>query len=502
MTDVTAQKLPLNSDSSSSSESQTDVTNLAFVNEVRVSRLNILWKATLVGVLFLAWLIILLTNTSENSIFELIVAISVISVGSLATRFFLNRDHYEIATWTYALGLIATISMMVSFVSEPYFAFVGVPVIFVLGMMMSVPNTIILLFVSYVSMVTTPFILQGKFSLSEMELFAYFLMGISALLVIQVSGELYGIAEWALESYRRERSTANALHESRQEIEKSLLKQKNLTLQVQEVNEELDEARRAAEMAKHFRGMFLANMSHELRTPLNAIIGFSDTMLNFAMMYSNVELPGEYRADLTQIHNSGTHLLNIINDILDLSKIDAGRLEIEFTKVELGPLVESVMATAVGLIGGKPVELKRNLPAEMPSVWGDPLRVRQVVTNLYSNAAKFTQEGTITVGVESKADTVVIALEDTGPGIEPDLIENIFEAFQQGKSGKRQQRMGAGLGLAISKELLELMDGSIWVESELDKGSTFYIELPLYQGQDKSEVAEPADSGTTVPVEE
>ena len=500
MTEATAQKL-LDSDTPSTQGNSPDakITNVAFVNEVRVARLNILWKATLIGIFFLAWLIILLTDTSENSIFELVVAIGIISIGSFATRFFLRHDHYELATWTYALGLIVTISLLVSFVSEPYFAFVGVPVIFVLGMMMSVPNTILLLIVSYITMISVPFMVEGEFSLSRMELFAYFLMGISALLVIQVSGELYGIAEWALESYRRERATATALHESRQVIEKNLLKQKNLTLQVQEVNQELDEARRAAEMAKHFRGMFLANMSHELRTPLNAIIGFSDTMLNFSMMYNNVELPPEYQADLSQIHNSGNHLLNIINDILDLSKIDAGRLEIEYTKVELAPIVESIMGTAVGLLGGKPVELKRNVPADIPAVWGDPLRVRQVITNLYSNAAKFTQEGSITLTLEPKSETVILALADTGPGIEPELLESIFEAFQQGKSGKRQQRMGAGLGLAISKELLELMDGRIWVESELDKGSTFYMELPLYQGQDQAKTAE---ASATVPVEE
>jgi signal transduction histidine kinase len=249
---------------------------------------------------------------------------------------------------------------------------------------------------------------------------------------------------------------------------------------LQEVNVQLEEARRAAEMAKHWRGVFLANMSHELRTPLNAIIGFSDTMLNFPIMYGGVDLPEEYQADLNQIHTSGNHLLKIINDILDLSKIDAGRLELENQPVDLMPIFDGVLNTAVGLIGGKPVQLKRALPPQMPLVWGDPLRIRQVIINLYSNAAKFTDEGEIVLGLEDRGSHVVISVRDTGPGIDEDSLETIFEAFKQGTSGRKQQRKGTGLGLAISRELLGLLNGQIWAESQVGVGSTFYMTLPVY----------------------
>lgn len=470
----------------STSQHSTDpsYSNVDFVEEIRSNRLRTLWKATLLSIIFLAWIILLLTGTSESTVIDLVIPIAFVGGASLLTNTLLNRQLYNAATWTYALGAILTIAVMTGMAGETgqdFIPFLGILVVFVVGMLMSVLNTFILLGISYVAMIGVPMLIDGELSIERGELFALMLMGLAALLVAQVSGELYGIAEWALDSYRKERSTATQLHESRLEIEKSLLKQKNLTAQLQEVNEALDEARRSAEMAKHFRGVFLANMSHELRTPLNAIIGFSDTMLNFPVMYGGTELPSEYQADLEQINTSGNHLLNIINDILDLSKIDAGRLEIEYERVELEPVFKGVLAQAVGLIGGKPIELLRDMPDELPDVWGDPLRIRQVIINLYSNAAKFTQEGSITLGVESHRDRVIISVSDTGPGIDTENLDTIFEAFRQGSSGKKQKRQGAGLGLAISRELLSLMEGEIWAESGANQGSTFYISLPRYR---------------------
>lgn len=495
MAHIVTGSLAANSEDISVTAPDTNYSNVEFVEEMRTTRLRTLWKATLISIVFLAWVILLLTGTSETNVMDLAVPVLFIGLGSIITHQLLERQQYELATWAYAVSLILSISVMSAMAGErggAFIPFLGIIVIFVVGMLMSVRNTFLLLGISYVSMLLMPLFVNGEFGMTRGGLFALLLMGLAALLVAQVSGELYGIADWALQSYRKERTTANKLHESQLAIEKALLKQRNMTIQLQELNEQLDDARRAAEMAKHFRGVFLANMSHELRTPLNAIIGFSDTMLNFPIMYNEIELPPEYRADLEQINTSGNHLLNIINDILDLSKIDAGRLEIEFEKVDLETIFKGVLAQAVGLIGGKPIELKRDLPEVLPAVWGDPLRIRQVIINLYSNAAKFTQEGYIKLGVDTRGDEVIISVEDTGPGIAADNLSSIFEAFRQGTSGKKQKRMGAGLGLAITKELLGLMEGDVWVESELDRGSTFYISLPRYKEAYKQQPVEPA----------
>src|SRR5690606_33079846 len=152
-----------------------------------------------------------------------------------------------------------------------------------------------------------------------------------------VTGELYQITEWALSNYQRERRTNDELFEKRQALQKSLKRSEALADRLGEINQALEYASAAAEEAKNFRGQFLANMSHELRTPLNAIIGFSETMLQFPIMYDNESLPSPYERDLGQIYNSGRQLLHVINDILDLARVDAGKLEIHLSPVDVRP---------------------------------------------------------------------------------------------------------------------------------------------------------------------
>jgi len=173
-------------------------------------------------------------------------------------------------------------------------------------------------------------------------------------------------------------------------------------------------------------------------------------------------------------------ILAIINDILDLSKIDVGRLDIQIQRVELEPILKGVLSTAVGLVGGKPIKLNRKTPKTIPDVKGDPTRIRQVLLNIYSNAAKFTLEGSIKLSLTYDDEMIKISIQDTGEGIHPDDLEKIFEEFRQGSAGRKKARAGAGLGMAISRQLLDLMGGRIWVESNLDKGSTFHFTLPIY----------------------
>jgi signal transduction histidine kinase len=221
-------------------------------------------------------------------------------------------------------------------------------------------------------------------------------------------------------------------------------------------------------------------MSHELRTPLNAIIGFSETMLKFPAMYDDVRLPDAYEADLQQIYASGRQLLTLINDILDLAKVDAGKLDVRMGRVELQPLFHTIVATAGGLVANKPIRLQTDIPPYLPPVWADEARVRQVLLNLYSNAAKFTDQGSILLSAAEVDGGVQISLSDTGVGISRDNLDIIFEEFKQAETGGRDPRSGAGLGLAISRQLLSLMGGRIWAESEVGKGSTFTFALQSY----------------------
>lgn len=465
------------------------MTNLDFADEVRRDRMETIWRATVTIVSVGIWFFVILSTAEDiNIATDILVPAAIIVVASYGSKFLLARGNLSLATWVYAWGIIVSVAYLMFQASDnvqQFLPFLLLIPVYVVGLMLPMRAMPALMTTIIVVIIGVPWLAAGEVGVpSGGGALAIVLAIVTSLISVQVSGELHGIAEWALESYRRERDGATQLFESRQKIEKSFLRQRALTKELESTNEQLDEARSAAEEAKHFRGQFLANMSHELRTPLNAVIGFSETMLNFPPMYNNVELPIEYRQDLEQIHNSGKHLLNIINDILDLSKIDAGRLDINLQSVELEPIIKSSMSTAVGLVGGKPVKLTRETPDDIPMVYGDPVRIRQVLLNLYSNAAKFTEEGFVKLSLTYDDKFVTLALEDTGEGIQPDDLARIFEEFRQASAGRKRARAGSGLGLAISRQLLSLMGGRIWVESTYGKGSAFYFTLPIYEGQD------------------
>jgi signal transduction histidine kinase/DNA-binding response OmpR family regulator len=249
------------------------------------------------------------------------------------------------------------------------------------------------------------------------------------------------------------------------------------------------ELQKTAEQLKEvdrLKSQFLANMSHELRTPLNSIIGFSRVILKGI----DGPLTGMQRTDLQAVYDGGQHLLGLINDILDISKIEAGRMELAFENVDLAGIIKGVMSTAIALVKDKPIELQQSVPPDLPPVRGDGRRIRQVLLNLVANATKFTEEGFIRVEAEAYPTEVIISVADSGVGIPPDKMEVIFEPFTQADASTTRRVGGTGLGLSISKRLTEIHGGRIWVESTLDVGTTFYVTLPLQAPSQSSEEAE------------
>jgi PAS domain S-box-containing protein len=248
------------------------------------------------------------------------------------------------------------------------------------------------------------------------------------------------------------------------------------TRELQEALEQLAEKGRELEVASKHKSDFLANMSHELRTPLNAIVGFSQVLREKLFGPVN-EKQEEY---LDDILSSANHLLSLINDILDLSKVEAGHVELEVAEFSLKEALERgiVMVREKATTNG--VRLELELDPSVDAVWGDERRVRQVVFNLLSNAVKFTPSGgRICVSAAREDGELRIAVTDTGPGIAPEDRERIFEEFQQARSGGDDQAEGTGLGLALSRRIVELHGGRMWVESDLGQGSTFAFTLPV-----------------------
>jgi signal transduction histidine kinase len=240
--------------------------------------------------------------------------------------------------------------------------------------------------------------------------------------------------------------------------------------QLQEINAQL------AAASQH-KSQFLANMSHELRTPLNAIIGFSGILLNPALGQVSDEERQEF---LGNIVASGKHLLDLINEILDLSKIEAGKMTLSRDRFSVREILEAVRQTVEPLAEKKRITLTTEVDPALTSLTADETKFRQILYNLLSNAIKFTPEaGQVRLRARAENDRAEFSVTDTGIGIQPKDLSRIFEAFEQVEMSAERRFEGTGLGLPLAKKLVELQDGRIWVESEVGKGSTFSFVLPM-----------------------
>jgi signal transduction histidine kinase len=216
-------------------------------------------------------------------------------------------------------------------------------------------------------------------------------------------------------------------------------------------------------------------MSHELRTPLNAIIGFT----RIVMRRSKEQLEAKQYENLEKIHSSGQHLLQLINAILDLSKVEAGHVEVNAADVALAPVLEQCVKTVEPLVKAPAVRLLKDFDGELPQVYQDEEKLRQIVINLLSNAVKFTQRGTVRVQAKGNGASFSVAVTDTGIGIPADKVEHVFEEFAQADASSTRVHGGTGLGLTIARRLARLMGGDISVQSAPGAGSTFTLTLPI-----------------------
>lgn len=259
---------------------------------------------------------------------------------------------------------------------------------------------------------------------------------------------------------------------------------------VEDANAQLVRANQELEEASRLKSQFLANMSHELRTPLNSIIGFTNLILT-----DETEPPTQDQKEgLEIVLRNAKNLLALINDILDLSKIEAGKLTISPEEFDIELIIKDAVSTVEPLIGDKPVMLTYEIPDYMPKLYSDSARIKQIILNLLSNAAKFTDQGYIKVTVRKlESDFLSIAVEDTGTGIPAEYQDVIFEEFRQVDGSNTRKHGGTGLGLAISRRLARMLGGDLTLKSEVGKGSTFTVTIPLrYNPAEKESVNEPA----------
>jgi signal transduction histidine kinase len=258
------------------------------------------------------------------------------------------------------------------------------------------------------------------------------------------------------------------MNEMSRELHQLYDEQRRAGHQLRVLNAELEEASRA-------KSSFLASMSHELRTPMNAILGFTEMIRDG--LYG--EVPPDIQEPVSDIHTCGKQLLGLINDVLDLSKIEAGRMELAVGEYAVDDVVNTVKFSLRSLAAEKGLDLVAEVAPDLPLGQGDGKRITQCLMNLAGNALKFTAEGRVEIRVEREGEHLRFAVADTGIGIPEDQIEHIFEEFRQADATVTRDFGGTGLGLAITKKLVELHGGRIWVQSEPGKGSTFFFTIPV-----------------------
>jgi signal transduction histidine kinase/CheY-like chemotaxis protein len=287
------------------------------------------------------------------------------------------------------------------------------------------------------------------------------------------------LTDWSWRNYRQVLLLLEEVRDRKAAAEQVLEELVHMNRQMDLLNERLAAARLAAEEAQKAKAAFVANVSHEFRTPLNMIIGLTDLAVESPHIYG-APLPPALQQDLRIVHRNCTHLASMVNDVLDLSQTESGRLALRREWVDLGAEITSAVTIVQPLMDKKGLAMRVQKPAALPQVYCDRTRIRQVILNLVSNAARYTQTGWVQISADAQDHSVTISVEDSGPGIPAQEATKIFEPFYQGTVSAWREQSGSGLGLTISRQFIEQHGGRIWLESEVGRGSRFTFSLPTF----------------------
>ncbi len=289
--------------------------------------------------------------------------------------------------------------------------------------------------------------------------------------------QIHQQSSWLAEYFEHAQQSLREAQDRRAELGQALDDLVHANRQLTLVNQRVAALRLIAEEAQKAKTRFVARVSHEFRTPLNMIIGLVDLMVETPEIY-DVTLSPRAREALQVVHRNCQHLSNMVNDVLDLTRIETDRMVLYRERVDIREVVDSAVEALRSLLDSKQLALDVLVAEDVPEVYCDPTRVEQVILNLMSNAARFTEQGGITVEIVQQGQGVLVSVTDTGPGISPKDLDRIFEPFCQGMSDLWRDKGGSGLGLSISKQFIELHGGRMWVESKLGVGTSFAFELP------------------------
>jgi signal transduction histidine kinase/CheY-like chemotaxis protein len=315
---------------------------------------------------------------------------------------------------------------------------------------------------------------------AELRVVTIFAMSSSVAMIWVTLRPLLTAVQWAWSGYEQSQTFLQQAQEYLVQLQEALKDLAEANVQLTRLNQQSQALRQIAEDSRHAKEQFAANVSHELRTPLNMITGFCEMIMQTPEMYGE-EIPPALLADLAVVLRNSQHLASLVNDVLDLSQVDAGMLALSKERVSLAEIVDAARIAVGPLFTMKGLYLQSDIPADLPSIYCDRTRIREVLLNLLSNAGRFTEHGGVKVRAWREDNTIVTCVEDTGPGISQADQEKLFRPFEQLDGSIRRRYGGSGLGLSISKSFVELHEGRLWVKSEPGSGTTFFFSLPIDQ---------------------
>jgi len=426
--------------------------------------------------------------------FECGFGVLALILGATWTSYRLSKKHLGLAIGVFLLALAIAVMVITLSFQNPAALYLYVLVVLVTAVLTSPPITwgVALIGSLLVWLIGRDGSLAAAYQVDAA--LPTIIILLSALTAWMSSRRLLTALTWALDMTRQAHKNADEARKHRAEVVRVLKSLDEAYARLERANEALLYAQEAAEKAYRFKAAFVANVSHELRTPLNLITGFSGMMVTAPESYGGASLPSEFRGDLMAIHRSARHLSDLINDVLDLSRIEAGSMPLVREKVDLREVVREAADMVRGLADARGLEFTLDMPDELSTLSIDRTRIRQVLLNLLTNALRFTDKGWVRVRVRVEQQEIVVTVEDSGRGIARDRIASAFEAFTQ--LGDGQVREGSGLGLAVSKRFVELHGGRMWIDSEMGRGTTVGFSLPILSKEALAEMPRLAASAS------
>jgi signal transduction histidine kinase/CheY-like chemotaxis protein len=427
------------------------------------------------GAIFVGWILMTTAVGYGGQPLNLLVA-GLLFAGAL-TSIVLRGRNYILALYCLLGGLLAATALNKYLFAEGWAQFFYPITVVVSGLLVS--NLSVFLIAALASLVCLGVAgLQGApFDLVQVG-YPILLIMMTAFASWLSSRQLHSVLGWLRSSYAQAREWLDQLRDERMAQARTIKYLEEAYVRIEKLNYLLLEARQAAEEARQLKAEFAANISHELRTPLNVIIGFSETMANAPETYPGVAWSPILRGDIDEIYRSSSHLLGLIDDILDLSALEVNRLGLNLEEAEIGQVVEDAAAVVRGLYQAKRLYLKIDTQPDLPPILIDAIRIRQVLINLLSNASRFTTSGGVTITTRLVDSAIQVSVTDTGIGIAGKDVARVFEEFGQVDGSIRRPHEGSGLGVPLSKRLVEMHGGQMSLESQVGQGTTFTFSLP------------------------